>query len=149
MKKLKVWTCCADGINNLIVATYTKKRAMELMNISPFCFSNYGHETGNKIQLAVCLANPEIVFKQKCSSNEQPTPVIPNLVINAVNYDRLITEMENAFNTNPLKNLAKQYYDTGMRSGDIYGNEMKISDVIKVRFVNYLRDLELGINNED
>ena len=32
------------------MATTTKKRAIELMNISPHHFSQYGHDTANKTQ---------------------------------------------------------------------------------------------------
>ena len=49
-----------------IIATRTKKRAVELLTpftiISASHFRDYWGETGNKIELSVALAEPEVVF---------------------------------------------------------------------------------------
>ena len=45
-----------------IVATKTKKKAMELLDVSVSEFNNYWGETGNGIELSVALNKPETVF---------------------------------------------------------------------------------------
>ena len=61
-KKLKVW----GGIKyqyREIVATYTKKRAIELIgNISVKYFNDYFTETYNNRELLIALETPETVF---------------------------------------------------------------------------------------
>jgi len=48
-----------------IVATKTKKRAMELLGLKPSYFNDYWYESGNKIELEVALKSPEKVFISK------------------------------------------------------------------------------------
>ncbi len=65
MKTLKVWgglTFRGCTQCRTIVATYTKKKACELVNISIGELNDYWSETGNEIELKLALANPEIVF---------------------------------------------------------------------------------------
>lgn len=45
-----------------IIATKTKKRAIELLKITPFEFNNYWCDTGNDIECEVALESPETVF---------------------------------------------------------------------------------------
>ncbi len=65
MKTLKVWgglTMQGNKQHRTIVATYTKKKVCELVNISISELNNYWCETGNEIELKLALANPETVF---------------------------------------------------------------------------------------
>ncbi|MFK5950609.1 MAG: hypothetical protein QM500_17795 [Methylococcales bacterium] len=65
-KKLKVWgglSVIDGGIQvRAIVATHTKKRAIELLNLSANEFNRYWMETGNPIELNTALSSPESVF---------------------------------------------------------------------------------------
>jgi len=65
MKKLKVFSGCFDGCNELIVASYTKKRAAELCGVPISTFNAYGSETGNQHQCRIALSKPETVFTGK------------------------------------------------------------------------------------
>lgn len=61
-KKLKVWSCCADGRNDLIVATTSMKEAAKLMKLSLYFFREYASETGNKTQIEIAMSSPGTVF---------------------------------------------------------------------------------------
>jgi len=70
MKAFKVW----GGLEfvhgkqvRTIVATYTKKRAAELLGVSMYYFNNYWTKTGNDIELEVALSEPETVFRASSS----------------------------------------------------------------------------------
>ena len=63
--KMKVWgglTFIKGSQKRTIVATTTKKKAMELLDLTPYHFNDYWGETGNKIELATALARPNTVF---------------------------------------------------------------------------------------
>jgi len=62
MKNLKVFSGCFDGMNELVVATYTQRRAAELMKIPYGTFRTYATVTGNKQQCSIALSKPETVF---------------------------------------------------------------------------------------
>jgi len=64
-KKLKVFngTSYKRGkAMNVIVATYTKKRACELLDVSMNLLNNFFPITFNKHQIEVATANPEVVM---------------------------------------------------------------------------------------
>lgn len=69
IRELKVWGGCLTGIDRTIVATRTKKRAIELFNISGYHFNNYCCATGNQQEMEVALSNPEVVYTQHIDSN--------------------------------------------------------------------------------
>lgn len=46
----------------VIVATKTKKRATELFEVSIPTFNTWYSETGNKKELEIALAEPEVIF---------------------------------------------------------------------------------------
>lgn len=45
-----------------IIATRTKKRAMEILELSQSEFYNFWCETGNETELKIALAEPETIF---------------------------------------------------------------------------------------
>ncbi len=64
MKKLKVWGGLLTPGKQVrtIVATTTKKRAAELLEISLYEFNGYWCKTGNDVELKVALRKPNTVF---------------------------------------------------------------------------------------
>ena len=65
MRELKVWgglTFLNGKQVRTIVATRTKKRAAELLNLSAFEFREYWTDTGNETELKIALAKPETIF---------------------------------------------------------------------------------------
>ena len=65
MRKMKVWggLTFKDGSQvRTIVATTTKKKAMELLEVRSHEFNNYWCEAGNHIELTIALAEPNTVF---------------------------------------------------------------------------------------
>ena len=46
-----------------IVATKTKKEAMEAFGQTSYTFKNYTAETGNEVELKVALADPGVVYE--------------------------------------------------------------------------------------
>lgn len=64
-RDLKVWGGLTWGKRKqmrTIIATTTKKRAMELLDVSAYTFNLYWCETGNEIELETALAKPETIF---------------------------------------------------------------------------------------
>jgi len=64
-KKLKVWggmTFRISKSSRTIVAAYTKKRAMELLGLTPHAMKEYWSITGNKVEIEVATGTPETVF---------------------------------------------------------------------------------------
>ena len=72
-RELKVGGGCVTGLDRTIVATRTKKRAIELLNISAHHFNRYCCETSNKKELEVTLNNPEVVYTRNNNSNKDDT----------------------------------------------------------------------------
>jgi hypothetical protein len=67
MRELAVWGGLLfnkNGQVRCIVATRTKKRAAELLNIPVSHLNNYFSVTGNSKELAIALAEPEVVFTE-------------------------------------------------------------------------------------
>ena len=66
MRKMKVWGGLTFKNGNqmrTIVATTTKKKAMELLEMrSSYEFNNYWCEAGNDTELTIALAEPNTVF---------------------------------------------------------------------------------------
>lgn len=65
MKQLRVWgglTFKGGKQVRTIVATRTKKRAMELLKASPNTFKDYWSETGNAVEIATALPKPDTIF---------------------------------------------------------------------------------------
>ena len=63
--KMKVWGGMTfnKGIQvRTIIATPTKKKAMELLDLPSSYFNDYWSETGNDIELATALAKPNTIF---------------------------------------------------------------------------------------
>lgn len=76
MGKLKVWggLSMVDRIQKrTIVATKTKKRAVELVGTTMYDFNRYWGETGNVVELNVALNQPETVFV--CEDKYTANPV--------------------------------------------------------------------------
>lgn len=71
MKKLKVYggSCC--GNHREIVATRTKRKAMELFGISYSHFKDYYSETGNKNEIEIATSKPNIIFRTKDNSSRE------------------------------------------------------------------------------
>lgn len=65
MKKLKVWGGSASGMYREIVATKTKKKAIELFGVSYSRFKDYYCETGNEKEIAIATSKPNTVFRAK------------------------------------------------------------------------------------
>lgn len=66
MKRLKVFgglTFVNGKQVRTIIATYTKKRAAELLEVNMYEFSNFWCETGNEIEVKTALEKPETIFK--------------------------------------------------------------------------------------
>ena len=68
-KELTVW--CGITIKDVngarkqmrtIVATYTKQKAIDILEITPLHFKNYWSETSNKMDIMTATENPETVF---------------------------------------------------------------------------------------
>lgn len=68
MKKLRVWGGSACGMYRHIVATRTKKRAIELFGISYSLFRDYYCETGNEQEIKTATSKPNTVFRTKDNS---------------------------------------------------------------------------------
>jgi len=68
-RKLKVWGTSHHFVGSsqarVVVATFTKKRARELLGMGRFVFDNYVAETGNREELKRALAKPETVIVVK------------------------------------------------------------------------------------
>ena len=70
MSKLpKVFACGgvmrpSIGGCTLFVAASSRKKAMEFMGVSAGHFRMYGHLTGNKDDVDLCIASPGVVFSQ-------------------------------------------------------------------------------------
>lgn len=65
MRELKVYggMFIVDGVQvRGYVATRTKKRAIELLDLSPNYFNSYWGETGNEVEVYVAHNEPETVF---------------------------------------------------------------------------------------
>lgn len=65
MRELIVWgglTMIDCEQVRTIVATRTKKRAVELLNITMYDFNGWWCRTGNEIELKTALGTPETVF---------------------------------------------------------------------------------------
>lgn len=65
MRELKVYggRFFRGGKNyRAVVATRTKKRAIELLKVSANEFRDYWCETHNAIELEICMANPETIY---------------------------------------------------------------------------------------
>ena len=65
MKELKVWggLTLKDGKQvRTIIATYTKKKARELLDISVREFDFYWSVTGNEIEVPIALDCPETIL---------------------------------------------------------------------------------------
>lgn len=65
MKKLRVWGGSYQGMYRHIIATRTKKKAIELFGISYSHFTNYYCETGNKQEIVIATSKPNTVFRTK------------------------------------------------------------------------------------
>jgi len=64
-KKLKVWggmTFRTGKSSRTLVATYTKKRAMEILGLTPYTMKEYWSVTGNKVEIEVATGKPETIF---------------------------------------------------------------------------------------
>ena len=65
MRKLKTYggnLFIGNKQQRVIVATTSKKRAIEILPISSYEFNYYWCETGNDIECKIALENPEIMF---------------------------------------------------------------------------------------
>jgi len=62
-RKLKVFGICY-GTNRRICAAMTKTQAARRLDVSIYEMNKYGSETGNVIECALCLANPDMVFQK-------------------------------------------------------------------------------------
>lgn len=51
-----------------IVATSTKKRAMEILDESNYSFNNYWSETSNKVETEIALKEPNTIFVASTST---------------------------------------------------------------------------------
>ncbi len=51
-----------------IVATTSKKKAAEILNLSMGAFSQFWSETGNKTEIEVATKKPGIIFQSSSSS---------------------------------------------------------------------------------
>jgi len=71
MKTLKVYGGSHNGDYREIVATRTKKKAIELFNISYSRFKNYYCETGNEQEIAITTSKPNIVFRAKDNQSNE------------------------------------------------------------------------------
>lgn len=65
MKELKVYGGSANGQYREIVATRTKKKAIELFGISYSHFRDYYCETGNEQEITIATSKPDTVFRTK------------------------------------------------------------------------------------
>lgn len=59
---LKVFGYWGGGSARGIVAAASQRRAAELLGITLDALRQYGCETGNDTEVALCTANPEVVF---------------------------------------------------------------------------------------
>lgn len=71
MKRLRVWGGSADGRHRMIVATTTKKAAMEALGVSAYTFRNFFSETANETELATARPEPGVVFEVLLSGREE------------------------------------------------------------------------------
>ena len=65
MKKYKVWGGLIygnKGAKRTIIATKTKKKAIELLELPYSYFNDYWCETGNEKELKLALSKPETIF---------------------------------------------------------------------------------------
>lgn len=69
MRELKVWGGSYDGMYRVIVATKTKKRAIELFGISYSRFKDYYCETKNEQEIVIATSKPNTVFRTKDNDN--------------------------------------------------------------------------------
>lgn len=74
MTKLKVFGGLTAGQGKIqvrtIIATTSKKRAAELLDVSITELSNYWCVTGNPIENALALENPEVIFQASNSTDK-------------------------------------------------------------------------------
>lgn len=84
MRELKVyggryWVRGGHFQSRALVATRTKKRAIEILGISASEFNNYWCETGNTIELEVAMNEPETVFYYPKGEEFRPDRVLLRL----------------------------------------------------------------------
>lgn len=63
MAKLKVYCCTLGGRDEGMVAATSRKVAAELMGLSVYELTTYGHEA-NDADEAIALAEPGVVFRK-------------------------------------------------------------------------------------
>ena len=71
MSDLTVWSGSV-GFNRSLVATKTKKRAIELLGVSLYEFNLYWGKTGNKNDIALALTHPETLLVSSNSRFGEP-----------------------------------------------------------------------------
>lgn len=76
-RELKVYGGCYDGRNRVIVAAPTMKAAHEAVNkalggVSMYSYRTYTDESGNDVELALCLPSPLTVFQVPESADTKP-----------------------------------------------------------------------------
>lgn len=85
MAKLKVFGGLMAGRGKIqvrtIIATTSKKRAAELLDVSITELSNYWCVTGNPIENALALENPEVIFQASSSTDKDFIRVTENSII--------------------------------------------------------------------